>query len=300
MPVDSARWQRPLAFAGAWFLALLGIGATLVIGRFDGLVDVNAYWLTGHGPIYSPDYVLWSRGYSYPPPFAQLFTPITWVPWEVVRVVWLVAAVAAYGWLLVPLRMAIRIPLVIALVIWASDNLYWPLALVAVLGLRYPALWALPLLTKITPGVGVLWFAFRREWRSLAIAVGTAAVIAAISCVAAPDLWSTWLTLMRGQDLGGTSVTNFLVPVPPLPVRGLAALVVIWWGARTDRAWSIPVAMFLAQPDIAFATFGLFAAIPRLRGAVPQGTDVIDRWPRFSQPQAPGAGGSIPAADDRP
>ena len=39
-----------------------------------------------------------------------------------------------------------------------------------------------------------------------------------------------------------------------VPASGGFALVV--WGAWTDRRWVIPVSMFLAQPDIAFSTFG--------------------------------------------
>ena len=31
-------------------------------------------------------------------------------------------------------------------------------ALVTIVGLRWPAAWALPILTKVTPGVGLIWF----------------------------------------------------------------------------------------------------------------------------------------------
>ena len=54
------------------------------------------------------------------------------------------------------------------------------------LGMRWPALWTLPLLTKPSMGLGLLWFLVRREWRSFAIAVIPAAVIAAVSFVAEP------------------------------------------------------------------------------------------------------------------
>ncbi len=40
------------------------------------------------------------------------------------------------------------------------------------LGFRYPATWAFVLLAKVTPGIGLLWFLVRREWRNLAIALG--------------------------------------------------------------------------------------------------------------------------------
>ena len=128
-----ARW-RLAAFAGAWLLALLGVGATAIMGGFNGLVDANAYWLTGHGPMYSPDYQLWTRGYGYPPPFALIIEPLTVLSWDAFRVVWLGAVLAAYAWLLWGMRWSLRLPLVLALMIWASDNLYWALAVVAVIG----------------------------------------------------------------------------------------------------------------------------------------------------------------------
>ena len=62
-------------------------------------------------------------------------------------------------------------------------------------------------------------------------------------------------------------MTNILIPLPGLPIRGLAALAVVVIGARTDRRWTVPVAMLLAQPDISFSTFGLLAALPRLAGS---------------------------------
>ena len=51
-------------------------------------------------------------------------------------------------------------------------------------GFRYPWTWGFVLLTKVTPGVGLLWFAVRREWRALAIALGVTGAIVAVSLVA--------------------------------------------------------------------------------------------------------------------
>ena len=62
-------------------------------------------------------------------------------------------------------------------------NIHLLLAAAIVLGFRWPGTWAFVLLTKVTPGVGLLWFAVRREWRSLGIALGaTAAIVAVSSC----------------------------------------------------------------------------------------------------------------------
>jgi hypothetical protein len=63
--------------------------------------------------------------------------------------------------------------------IWGG-NIEVLVALAVVLGFRWPAAWSFILLTKITPGVGLLWFAVRREWRSLAIVAVATGGIAAV------------------------------------------------------------------------------------------------------------------------
>ena len=57
----------------------------------------------------------------------------------------------------------------------AGGNISLLLALAIVAGFSRPWTWAFVILTKITPGIGLLWFALRREWRSLAIALGATA-----------------------------------------------------------------------------------------------------------------------------
>jgi hypothetical protein len=131
-----------------------------------------------------------------------------------------------------------------------------------VLGFRWPAAWAIVLLTKITPGIGLLWFAVRREWRSLAIALGTTAAIAAISIVILPDQWSAWVdVVIRNAGKGGTWAS---VPIP-LWFRLPIAVAVVVWGARTDRRWTVPVASMLALPALWYGGISmLLAVIPLL------------------------------------
>ena len=59
-----------------------------------------------------------------------------------------------------------------------AGNIQLMLALAIVLGFRWPATWAFVVLTKLTPGIGALWFALRRQWRSFGIAVGATLAIA--------------------------------------------------------------------------------------------------------------------------
>ena len=124
------------------------------------------------------------------------------------------------------------------------------------LGFRYPWTWAFIILTKVTPGIGLLWFAVRREWRSLGIALGATLLFAGLSLVAAPDLWRQYVAGLSGT--GDTSMFGIGWRLP------LAAIVVVW-GARTDHRWALMVAVFLAMPRWYFLSpvvlVGLFSLV---------------------------------------
>jgi hypothetical protein len=124
-------------------------------------------------------------------------------------------------------------------------NIHLLLGAAILLGFRYPAAWAFVLLTKVTPGVGLLWFAVRREWRSLAIALGLTAAIAAASFVLAPGLWFRWAEVLTAA--AGAEEWPFTIQVP-LALRLAAAAALVAWGAWTDRRWTVPVAATLALP----------------------------------------------------
>ena len=128
--------------------------------------------------------------------------------------------------------------------------------------MRRPAAWAFILLTKITPGVGLLWFAVRREWRNLAIALVATAVIVGVSFVLAPGLWSDFLEASRTQIGATVNVPRQAAPIP-LPLRMAVAAVLVIWGARTDRAWVLPIAVGLSVPFLWWNAFAVMvAAIP--------------------------------------
>jgi hypothetical protein len=127
-------------------------------------------------------------------------------------------------------------------------NIHLLLAAAIVLGFRWAGTWAFVLLTKVTPGVGLLWFAVRREWRPLAIALGTTALIAGVSFVVAPDAWRDWIALLRHD--GGTQSSVLLV-------RIAVAAVIVAWGGLTDRRWTVPVAAMLALPVVWMDSFSM-------------------------------------------
>jgi hypothetical protein len=127
-------------------------------------------------------------------------------------------------------------------------NIHLLLAAAIVLGFRWPGTWAFVLLTKVTPSVGLVWFPVRREWRALAIALGTTAVIAIVSFLISPDAWQDWFALLR-QD-GGSQGRVLLV-------RLAVAAVIVIWGARTDRRWTVPLGAMLALPVIWMDSFSM-------------------------------------------
>ena len=106
-------------------------------------------------------------------------------------------------------------------------------------GFRHPAAWAFVALTKVTPGIGMLWFAVRREWRNFGLAAGATVAIVVASRVVAPDLWHQYLGALSVAPDSSMWMIGWRLP--------LAALVVAW-GARTDHRWAVIVAVFLALP----------------------------------------------------
>jgi Glycosyltransferase family 87 len=171
-------------------------------------------------------------------------------------------AAAALAYLSGPLLVFVLLcpPVVIELQV---GNVHFLLGLVAALGIQYPAMWAFPLLTKVTPGIGILWFAVRREWRGLLVALGTTAAIVAVSFALAPSLWFGWLESLRVN-----AGTNYEWPVLPIPlvVRVVVAAVLIAWGARTDRRWTVPVGATLALPLLWPANWAMIVGVlPTIR-----------------------------------
>jgi hypothetical protein len=234
----------------AVFLAVVGVLVALrLLGVYpwnEYVFDLHAYWITRDGV----DYAARSPGpagtYLYSPAFAQLIRPLTILPLPVFAAIWTSIGAGLLLWLTGRrvLWFAVLPPVLLTLVQGQLDLAY---AVVAVVGLRWPAAWALPLLTKVTPGIGVVWFLVRREWRSLAIAVGATAVIVVVSFVLDPGAWSGWVSLLL-RTQGPVSDPNLVYVPIPLFVRAPFALLTIVWGAWTNRRWTIPVAMVLAMP----------------------------------------------------
>jgi len=159
--------------------------------------------------------------------------------------------------------------------IWGG-NITILLAAAIVLGFSRPFSWAFPLLTKLTPGVGMVWFMVRREWLNFGIAIAaTLAVIAATSLLA-PGLYADWFQLLLSST--GSSTVDGAVPIPLL-ARLPLALTVIVIAARRDQPWLLPVGVLLAMPVVWWGSLSLLTASVALkRDDIEDGFETLMAW----------------------
>jgi hypothetical protein len=221
--------------------------------------DAFAYWNVDGADPYRVG-VGGLGAFNYSPPIARLFDVFGALPWPTFLWIWLALQVGNVVWLG---RGGTRVVWLlafppVALELFEGNVHLWIAAAIA-LGFRYPWTWAYVLLTKATPGIGLLWFAVRREWRALGIALGVTAVIVAISLVIDGRLWLEWIGLLTSTPEGG-SVAQFQIPVP-LWLRLPAAAAFVVWGALTDRRWTVPIAATLALPVLWLSGFAICAAL---------------------------------------
>jgi hypothetical protein len=233
--------------------------------------DAHAYWAAWQGGMYDGAPAT-KDAFLYSPAFAQAVWPVAQLPWPLFCALFVVISAIGIAWLVAPTGRQWAPALWLAcLPETLSGNIYWALAMAAVLGFRFAGAWALAALTKITPALGPVWFIARGELRRAAVSVGTTVSLGALSYLLAPDLWQQWFDFLR-SNLGVTtgSVGSRLFPGPV--VRVPIAIALTAWAARTDRVWVLPVTMVLASPVIGLGTFALLTAIPRLRATSDAGS----------------------------
>lgn len=273
---------------GAFVVLMAVLAGFRLLGVYpwnEYVFDLHAYWITRDGLDYASHAAGPAGTYLYSPAFAEAIRPLTILPLPVFAAIWTSIGALLLVWLAGRrvLLVAIIPPILLTLVQGQLDLAY---AAVAVVGLRWPAAWALPLLTKVTPGIGVVWFLVRREWRRLAIAVGVTSVIVAVSFVLDPGAWSGWIALLL-RTQGPISDPNLVYVPIPLLLRAPVALAVIAWGAWTNRHWTVPVAMTLAMPILWVNSVTILVAILPILSV---GADSpAGRWLRAAGPHGPRA-----------
>ena len=207
--------------------------------------DAHAYWAVDLANPYTRP-VATQDAFTYSPPAALFFAVLGQLPFEVFEAIWTLVIGFALLWLTGPWALAFLVLPVVASDLYLG-NIHVLLAAAVVGSLRRPGLWAIPLLTKPSVGVGLLWYAARGEWRKLAVALGVTAVFAALAFVIAPAMWGQWVDYIVGTGLSPNTGTAYVVPIPLL-IRFPAAVLLVLWGARTNRPWTLPTAAMLGLP----------------------------------------------------
>lgn len=249
---ERADWRALDRFA---LLGCVTVGLIVGLAQATGAIadpyDARAYWEADPANLYLAH---WIGGYVYPPPLALFVNVLHPLGWPVfitafTTATWTAFWYCARAWSLPVLLASLAlVPLIGGNVVGYLflGNIQILMAAAVVASVRHPAWAALPLLTK---GVGVsfVWYAVRREWRSLGIAVGTTAAVVAVTFVAAPEAWFAFYRFVTDNGLTASPIP--LVPVP-FAVRLVAATALVAWGGLTDRRWTLPIAAGIAIPAL--------------------------------------------------
>lgn len=261
-------------------LSLAGIAVLAWFATFGGswvAYDAYAYWSVDPKAPYHFDFNPDQYGaFRYSPAVAQLFSLFHLLPWPAFAIGWFVFLALVVAWLGRRWSLAL---LVFFPIVWDGylGNIEILLAAAMVIGFRKPAAWSFVLLTKVTPGIGLLWFVARREWRNLAIALGATALIVGISFAIAPGLWLEWprsILAVQGRPAPVSTVA-----------RVLAAALLVIWGARTNRPWTVIVAGTLALAWLDLKTTALLVGLAPFLPALPGDEGVAAVLPDAKRPK---------------
>ena len=243
-----------LTVAGLVYIALVWLRIAPYappVPEYGPMFDAYGFWNAWQGGLYD---IPWGEyeAYVYSPAFAQLLWPFTLLPWPVFAALWTGAAIGCLFWMRVPWMIAF--PGVIDDIL--RGNIHVFLAASIVLALRFGTPWAFGILTKVTPGIGLLWHAVRLEWRRLGMALLVTGAIFGVSFAFSSELWFEWFGLLAEN----TDTTARIQVIPlPLLVRLPIAAVLIAFAARTDRAWLLPIGVMIALPNVWTSSTALLA-----------------------------------------
>jgi hypothetical protein len=254
-----------IRLADAVLLAALTLAIVVIPGRIDlgfwsfdsWAWDAAAYWSVD--PVHPYTGVARESGaFLYGPPVAQAATLLRVLPWEWFMVTWTVLLVAAL-YAMAPGRSVALLLLPPVMLEVLFGNIHLLLAAAIVLGFRWPATWAFVLLTKVTPGVGLAWFVARRDWRSLALALGTTALVAAVSFLLAPWLWHEWIARLAASAAQQPGMVDALFG--PLWLRVALGTCIAVAGGLVGWRWTVAVACAISLPQLSLISFALLVAV---------------------------------------
>jgi hypothetical protein len=264
-----------LTVAGLTYIALVWLRLAPYappVPDYGPMFDARGFWIAWQGGLYD---IPWrtNEAYVYSPAFAQMLWPFTLLPWAVFAAGWTLAAIGCLFWMRVPWMLAF--PGVIDDIL--RGNIHVFLAAAIVLSFRYPAAWAFGILTKVTPGLGVLWYAARREWRRLGIALGVTAAIVVVSFLASSSLWLEWFGLLAAN--AGESARIQVIPLSLL-VRLPIAAAIVGYAGWTNRAWLLPIGVMIGLPNVWTSSTALLAGSASLwRHSLRSAAESADQYP---------------------
>lgn len=247
---ERAGWRAAIALlVPRLSLVATGLGIVLAVAYWWQLtstggapVDVRAYWVVDPNALYPQGENWRETGYLYSPAFELVVGWGRSLPFEVFVALWRGLLLAVLVYLAGPFTVLLLFTEPVASEVNAG-NVQLLLALAVVAGFRWPGAWAVVILTKLTPGLGLAWFLFRRRWRDLAIALGVTAAVALVTFILWPDRWTGYLRLLGGHPAPSVSPW-YLSFWDRLPWAVGAVLLGAWRGWR----WPVVVAATLALP----------------------------------------------------
>ena len=274
----------PNVHRDAMLLVGLIVGVAIATRGSFAPADVMTYWAAGTSDRLYPEH--WQEvelGYLfYPPPVAQasaLLQPIGWSAFAILLTVatfwamWFSVRTLAIPLLLLGVPHYLEIgPAEPAVFLDYAllGNLQWLLVAASLVAFRRPSLFAALLLTKVATAVGWWWHPLRGDWPAASRPVIVTGAVMFASFVAAPELWFAFARFVTG---------NYTTADPPLPtffvpigIRLPTAILLVFWGARTGRSWTIPVATGWALPamyGMSFLLFWVAAAVAYRDGRLP-------------------------------
>lgn len=207
---------------------------------------------------------VFTETYNYSPAFAWWIQPLQALQFGAFRTLIVAANMAGFVLLIGPVFAAVVLLAQLAPV-WAEfqlGNLNFAAGALLVLGFRHSSAYAPLLLSKVTPGIGLVWFAARREWRSLGIALVGTALLALPAVVTHPHTWGQFAgSLLNNAELDAQIGA-------PIVLRGVLAVLVIAWGAVSGRRWTVPVGAALVAHVNGGGWLIVLAAVPLLRDSL--------------------------------
>ena len=250
-------------FGRALLINVLG-SITLVDEEIGGLGrDTYAYWLAGTHivegePLYGIETIDELGAYLYPPPFAQLWVPLSFLPGLLVDWGWRILGILSIRYMAGSWQIAGLWWLYPGTIIEiTAGNVTFQMAALTVAGLRGRAEGIFPAAIVKFSAVAVvpfIWLRRPQARRGLVVGGVIAAGAVGLSVLLGPDLWREYLGDLGGQgslSMDHPSIIHILpTPAVDFLLRIAIAAAIVVASVRYDSPHLAYVAAFLITPVI--------------------------------------------------